>query len=77
MNANKLASRRIYTLAIVMLVNMIYALIVKLTNTKKWKIRRLKLRLMWTGFSVIVAIKWIRNKDMTLSMLYNVMDVQQ
>ena len=46
MNAKKLASRKTYTLTIVIHVNMIYVLIVKSINTKISKIRRLKLRLI-------------------------------
>lgn len=76
MNANELAYRKTYTLVIAMNVNMIYALNVKQTITKIWQIRKLKLKLMQTNFTAMVAIEWIREKVMPLGMLYNVMDVQ-
>jgi len=75
-HANEMASKTTCTLVIVMLVNMIYALIVKLTNTKRWKIRKLKLRLIFTNFIAMVVINWIKYKVMPLIMKWNAMDVQ-
>jgi hypothetical protein len=74
-SANEMRSKRTFTLAIAMLVNMIYALIVKLTNTIQWKIRKQKLRLIFTKFTATVVIKWIKHMVMPLSIKWNAMDV--
>lgn len=75
-HAKEMVSKKTYTLTIVILVNMIYALIVKSTNTKLWKIKKLKLKSIFKEFIVIMVINWIKYKVMKLNIKYNVMYVQ-
>ena len=77
MNANEMASRRIYTLATVMSVNLTYVLNVKSKNTKRWEMIKFKLRLIWKVFIAMMVTEWTSGKVMHLDILSNVMDVQQ